>query len=457
MGRVRVALRAARTAGIEASDALLARAEAVLRNEDSKREELRAIFKKALADFDEARAACDVLRLQEIKAQLSLGVARGEASGIPEAEVREAEKHRRRVHNAIEDLKGQVRVYCRVRPLNSKEIEQGDSQALRVVDSMRLEVPRSGTFAFDGVFAPGSQEDIFEDCRDLIQSVADGHNVTIFAYGQTGAGKTYTLYGTPEQEGIASRAIRELFKLVDALRNKHSVTITGSMYELHRNQLTDLLRNQQRRPGTSSSSSCPGSPKLGLRTDHDGFAQVDRLVEKEVKDAPELIRLLVRGLSQRIVAANAMNAESSRSHVMFTVKVTSVDAETREPLTGKLLLCDLGGSERLKRTEAAGDQLKEAIEINKSLSALGDVIEAVAERRRQVPYRNHKLTQLLQDSLGGTAKTLMFVNVSPAESNMQETAMSLNYASRAKRITNGVTLQVPSSPALSSRRGLVNY
>ncbi|CAE8624306.1 unnamed protein product, partial [Polarella glacialis] len=295
------------------------------------------------------------------------------------------------------------------------------------------------------------------DCRDLIQSVADGHNVTIFAYGQTGAGKTYTLYGTPEQEGIASRAIRELFKLVDALRNKHSVTITGSMYELHRNQLTDLLRNQQRRPGTSSSSSCPGSPKLGLRTDRDGFAQVDRLVEKEVKDAPELIRLLVRGLSQRIVAANAMNAESSRSHVMFTVKVTSVDAETREPLTGKLLLCDLGGSERLKRTEAAGDQLKEAIEINKSLSALGDVIEAVAERRRQVPYRNHKLTQLLQDSLGGTAKTLMFVNVSPAESNMQETAMSLNYASRAKRITNGVTLQVPSSPALSSRRGLVNY
>jgi len=128
-----------------------------------------------------------------------------------------------------------------------------------------------------------------------------------------------------------------------------------------------------------------------------------------------------------------------------------VDLGTHDSFTGKILLCDLGGSERLKKTEATGDQMKEAIEINRSLTALADVIEAVAERRKQVPYRNHKLTQLLQDSLGGTAKTLMFVNCSPAESNLQETQMSLSYASRAKGIIN---TQAPHSPSMSCRRGI---
>merc|ERR1719326_176282 len=131
-----------------------------------------------------------------------------------------------------------------------------------------------------------------------------------------------------------------------------------------------------------------------------------------------------------------MNIESSRSHLIFTIRVTCVNQETQETLKGKILLCDLGGSERLKKTEATGSQKREAIEINKSLTALGDVIAAVAEKQKQVPYRNHKLTQIMQDSLGGTAKTLMFVNCSPAMSNMNETVMSLTYAARVKTITN---------------------
>merc|ERR1719221_1212026 len=149
-----------------------------------------------------------------------------------------------------------------------------------------------------------------------------------------------------------------------------------------------------------------------------------------------------------------MNIRSSRSHLIFTIGITSVHHATQETLSGKILLCDLGGSERLKKTEAMGSQRKEAIEINKSLTALGDVIEAVAKKQKQIPYRNHKLTQIMQDSLGGSAKTLMFVNCSPAKSNISETVMSLTYAARTKRITNlGCPSQTtPSATSPMSRR-----
>mmetsp|Transcript_56759 Transcript_56759/g.94237 ORF Transcript_56759/g.94237 Transcript_56759/m.94237 type:complete len:157 (+) Transcript_56759:3-473(+) len=131
-----------------------------------------------------------------------------------------------------------------------------------------------------------------------------------------------------------------------------------------------------------------------------------------------------------------MNDKSSRSHLILIIKIVSVNKETHDQLRGKILMCDLAGSERLKKSEVTGDTQKEAIEINKSLTVLGDVIEALTKKQKSVPYRNHKLTQVMQDSLGGTSKTLMFVNCSPASSNMDETLMSLKYATRAKNITN---------------------
>mmetsp|Transcript_159788 Transcript_159788/g.388000 ORF Transcript_159788/g.388000 Transcript_159788/m.388000 type:complete len:137 (+) Transcript_159788:2-412(+) len=131
-----------------------------------------------------------------------------------------------------------------------------------------------------------------------------------------------------------------------------------------------------------------------------------------------------------------MNSESSRSHLVLLIKIVSVNKETKEQLRGKILICDLAGSERLKKSQVTEDAQKEAIEINKSLTALGDVIEGLTKGQKMIPYRNHKLTQLMQDSLGGSAKTLMFVNCSPANSNVDETVMSLKYATRAKKITN---------------------
>merc|ERR1719217_1221819 len=139
-----------------------------------------------------------------------------------------------------------------------------------------------------------------------------------------------------------------------------------------------------------------------------------------------------------------MNAESSRSHLLLMIKLIAVNKDTKEKLRGKILLCDLAGSERLKKSEVTGDMQKEAIEINKSLTALGDVIEALTKKQKQVPYRNHKLTEVMKDSIGGTAKTLMFVNCSPASSNMEETQSSLKWASRTKQVTNDVKRNVDS-------------
>jgi len=449
--------------GLDGADALVLRAEGLLQERERRREASRAELREALA-ASEDRLPGDLqqlgaTRLAQLRAGLVRGLAGAKSAGLPDDEIREAELLRRRVHNAIEDAKGQVRVFCRVRPLSGKELGEGDLEAVQIIDDMTLEVPRGGQFSFDSVFAPGTQEEVFEECRDLIQSAVDGHNVTIFAYGQTGAGKTFTLYGTPEQEGIAPRAIVELFRILDGLRERHSISVTGSMVELYNNTLIDLLRPAGSgagggRPlaGGGGAAVAAGTPKLSVRQDRTGSVQVDRLFEREARDAAELCALLDRGLAQRRVAASAMNIRSSRSHLVFTIHVTSVNLATRETLSGKLLLCDLGGSERLKKTEAAGDRRREAIEINKSLSALGDVIEAVARRQRQVPYRNHKLTQIMQDSLGGTAKTLMFVNCSPAWSNLSETLMSLTYAARTKRITNLGTPSCSSSSPVSRNR-----
>lgn len=418
MERLRLAVSFAKRCGVE--DQLVLKAEAFIKLEESRKQAIQLTVSKVSSAFERAKICQNLEAMKEIKEQLC---------GLP-GNYPEVERLRRRVHNAIEDLKGHLRVFCRVRPLSQKEQEMDEEVAVRMVDDRRIELPRNGVFTFDGVFAGGRQEQMFEECKDLVQSAVDGHNVTIFAYGQTGAGKTYTLYGTPEQEGIAGRAISELFQILGRQPLSRRFVVTASMFELYRNRLVDLLAVAR---GPRRGKSPPCSPKLNLRPGESG-AQVDNLSEEEVQDAMQLKRLLYRGSAVRSTAPNALNVESSRSHLIFTIKVTTIDGP--EQLTGKLVLCDLGGSERLKKSEATGEQLKEAIEINRSLTALGDVIEAVAERKRQVPYRNHKLTQLLQDSLGGTAKTLMFVNCSPARCNLHETAMSLNYALRAKRVVN---------------------
>merc|ERR1719195_1242955 len=214
------------------------------------------------------------------------------------------------------------------------------------------------------------------------------------------------------------------------------------MMELYRNDLIDLLVKEKDGKGPKKSVASVGSSgvhkplKPSVHVDKAGVVQVEHVVEEQCQSAEELSELLERGNRQRTVAATAMNSESSRSHLILLIRIVSVNTETGDQTKGKILMCDLAGSERLKKSEVTGDMQKEAIEINKSLTALGDVIEGLTKGHKHVPYRNHTLTQVMQDALGGSSKTLMFVNCSPAHSNADETLMALKYATRAKTVTN---------------------
>jgi hypothetical protein len=262
-----------------------------------------------------------------------------------------------------------------------------------------------------------------------VQSALDGYNVTLFAYGQTGAGKTFTMAGTADNPGVTTRTITELFSIIEQGSDRYTFTVVASMLEFYQNSLVDLLA----KGGAADSAK---KKMLNIKTDKAGYVSIENLVEDECKNESELNVLVSRGNDQRSVASTAMNSESSRSHLVLTIRIVSINKETKAQVKGKILICDLAGSERLKKSQVTADKQKEAIEINKSLTALGDVIEALTTGQKSVPYRNHKLTQLMQDSLGGTAKTLMFVNCSPAGMNRDETVNSLKYAERAKKITN---------------------
>jgi len=425
MEALKAAIQVAKTVNLEPSE--YSQAEEQLRKEEEKQRTLAEV-QQTLEESSQVNLQ-DIDALRAAKEKLGNAIQAATKAGVGESDIAEAEKRRKKLHNSIEDLKGSIRVFCRIRPLSSKEKDEGDTSVTSAEGSMTLSVDNDGQaikYNFDAVFIPGTQDEIFEDCKDLVQSAVDGYNVTMFAYGQTGAGKTFTMYGVPGHEGTAPRTIKELYKVMEEGQGRFEYSVAGSMLELYQNNLIDLLTS-----GQSSSSS-----KLNVRRDKNGAVEIEHLTEEECKNADELSKLQDRGMEQRTVASTAMNSESSRSHLVLIIKILSTNRETKERLRGKILICDLAGSERLKKSLVTEHQQQEAIQINKSLTALGDVIEALTKSAKVIPYRNHKLTELMQDSLGGSAKTLMFVNCSPANSNYDETTMSLKYATRAKKITN---------------------
>uniref|UniRef100_A0A7N1A0X2 Kinesin-like calmodulin-binding protein n=1 Tax=Kalanchoe fedtschenkoi TaxID=63787 RepID=A0A7N1A0X2_KALFE len=337
---------------------------------------------------------------------------------------------RKRYFNTIEDMKGKIRVYCRLRPLNEKEIAEKDKAVLSSTDEFTVEHPwrdeKSKQHIYDRVFNGNStQEEVFEDTRYLVQSAIDGYNVCIFAYGQTGSGKTFTIYGSDNNPGLTPRATSELFKIMRRDANKYSFLLKTYMVELYQDTLVDLLlpKNSKRL-------------KLDIKKDTKGMVSVENVTVASISTIEELKRIIQLGSERRHTSGTQMNDESSRSHLVLSIVIESTNLQTQSVSRGKLSFVDLAGSERIKKSGSSGSQLKEAQSINKSLSALGDVISALASGGQHIPYRNHKLTMLMSDSLGGNAKTLMFVNTSPAESNLDETYNSLTYASRVRSIIN---------------------
>ncbi|XP_077216389.1 kinesin-like calmodulin-binding protein (ZWICHEL) [Tasmannia lanceolata] len=363
-----------------------------------------------------------------------------------EALYKEEQVLRKRYFNTIEDMKGKIRVYCRLRPLSEKEIAYKERNILTSIDEFTVEHPwkddKPKQHLYDHVFDSGaSQEDVFEDTKYLVQSAVDGYNVCIFAYGQTGSGKTFTIYGSEGNPGLTPRATSELFKVLRRDSNKFSFSLKAYIVELYQDTLVDLLlpKNAKRM-------------KLEIKKDSKGMVSVENVTVVPISNYEDLRSIILRGSEQRHTSGTQMNEESSRSHLILSIVIESTNLQTQSLSRGKLSFVDLAGSERVKKSGSSGNQLKEAQSINKSLSALGDVIGALSSEGQHIPYRNHKLTMLMSDSLGGNAKTLMFVNVSPAESNLDETHNSLMYASRVRSIVNDPSKNVSSKEVIRLKK-----
>eukprot|EP00742_Colponemidia_sp_Colp-10_P006769 GILJ01007255.1.p1 GENE.GILJ01007255.1~~GILJ01007255.1.p1 ORF type:complete len:747 (+),score=120.01 GILJ01007255.1:41-2242(+) len=367
---------------------------------------------------------------------------------------------RRRLHNILQDLRGNVRVMCRIRPQFSGESENLTGP-LRIVEGHQITVAngsgkRSLQFEYDSVFGPeSSQDDVYQAVLPLITSVLDGYNGCIFAYGQTGSGKTYTMEGTKESPGINPRALKDLFATVSERQSsgEFEYELTVSMLEVYNETIYDLLATAAT-ASTSSSTTLVGSltpSKLDVRSSKSEGVHVPELTRLRVASAKEARRWLQFGYSQRSVGRTNMNEHSSRSHCLFSVQVSGHNKLLRQRTRSTLHLVDLAGSERLKRSEAEGDRLKETQHINKSLSSLGDVFASLASKQPHVPYRNSKLTFLLQEALGGDGKTLMVVQVSPEAQDLSETVSSLTFAARVARVEKGQATRRQVGPLSSAQ------
>jgi len=365
---------------------------------------------------------------------------------------RSYETERRKLHNAIQELKGNIRVFCRVRPLLGQEVADGLDRPKHLTfnNDKALEITRAADapngastsvsgkaetfqFDFDHVFDTStSQDQVFEEVSQLVQSAIDGYNVCIFAYGQTGSGKTFTMEGGEDegQEGIIPRTIRQIFETTRGLDDKGwNYKMEASFVEIYNEEIRDLLATEK-----------------GLKYDikrvdpKSTEIYVSNLKVEDVTCGENIGPLLRRAKRHRAVAATNCNERSSRSHSVFILKIHGKNLKTSESCVGSLNLVDLAGSERLKSSGSTGMRLEETKNINSSLSNLSKVILALANSKdgsSHVPYRDSKLTHLLMNSLGGNSKTLMFVNLNPREEFFNESLNSLRFAKRVNQCQIG--------------------
>lgn len=290
--------------------------------------------------------------------------------GKLETSYKEEQSLRKKYYNMIEDMKGKIRVYARCRPMSSSELERGCLSCVKFVDEYSLELETSRgpkPFAFDQVFSPASSQDqVFEDTKNLLQSAIDGYNVCIFAYGQTGSGKTFTMTGTESMPGLSPRAIHHLFQIADDAKSNHTITFQAFMLELYNDSLIDLFHLVD--VGHDREAALAGVQKLEIKKNDKGMVFVSNSTMKVCTSAQQTLKLFEAANKKRQVGSTKMNAESSRSHSVFSILVENYNKTTKATSIGKLSLVDLAGSERAGKTGATADRLKEAQAINKSLS-----------------------------------------------------------------------------------------
>lgn len=362
--------------------------------------------------------------------ELNINDLEGEIESLKMKE-RDLNEKRRAALNKILDIKGCIRVFCRVRPFLS--IDKRKIQHPLSVESEKL-IIKSGAikkeFVFDKVFPQeASQEDVFVEVEPILRSAIDGHNVCILAYGQTGTGKTYSMDGTNEAPGIIPRVLKALFSEA-SLGSSTSFTFSISMVEVYLGSLRDLLA-----PKPSCRQYAISRCNPTIQIDAKGSVEIEGLTEVEISNFTRASWWYNKGRRVRATSWTNVNEASSRSHCLTRITIHRLgDSPGAKAEVSKLWMVDLGGSERLLKTGATGQTLDEGRAINLSLSALGDVIAALRRKKGHVPYRNSKLTQILRDSLGDGSKVMMFVHVSPYEEDVGETICSVSFAKRARAV-----------------------
>ncbi|KAJ6789324.1 hypothetical protein PWT90_01064 [Aphanocladium album] len=336
-----------------------------------------------------------------------------------------------------------IKVVARFRPQNRIELESGGKPivAFQGDDSCSLDSKEAqGSFTFDRVFDMDcQQQDIFDfSIRPTVDDILNGYNGTVFAYGQTGAGKSYTMMGTSIDDdsgrGVIPRIVEQIFASIMSSPSTIEYTVRVSYMEIYMERIRDLL--------------APQNDNLPVHEEKNRGVYVKGLLEIYVSSVQEVYEVMRRGGNARAVAATNMNQESSRSHSIFVITITQKNVETGSAKSGQLFLVDLAGSEKVGKTGASGQTLEEAKKINKSLSALGMVINALTDgKSSHVPYRDSKLTRILQESLGGNSRTTLIINCSPSSYNDAETLSTLRFGTRAKNIKNKAKVNAELSPA----------
>ncbi|KAI8980532.1 kinesin heavy chain [Pilobolus umbonatus] len=341
-------------------------------------------------------------------------------------------------------MSNNIKVVCRFRPQNSIELREKGVPIIEINDEGNAVSLKGkdvqGVYSFDKVFGMNTpQKDVFEySIKTIVDDVTAGYNGTVFAYGQTGSGKTFTMMGADiddeKTKGIIPRIIEQIFDSILAGPSNLEFTVKVSYMEIYMEKVRDLLN--------------PSMDNLPIHEDKTRGVYVKGLLEVYVGSTEDVYEVMKNGSSNRVVSATNMNAESSRSHSIVVVTITQKNIDTGASKSGKLYLVDLAGSEKVGKTGASGQTLEEAKKINKSLTALGMVINSLTDgKSSHVPYRDSKLTRILQESLGGNSRTTLIINCSPSSYNEAETLSTLRFGIRAKTIKNKAKVNADLSPA----------
>ncbi|KAM6903268.1 kinesin-like protein KIFC1 [Lycodopsis pacificus] len=413
-----------------------------LSNVESKYRVMETLRDSQETELQTLKMTLSVLESTLARLQVTLRDTEEEARSLKDTVVQQkdelhaGEMERRGLHNTIQELKGNIRVFCRVRPL----VEGGLSQHIQLAASDNKTITLAKTeeshtgktadthknynFSFDRVFGPqSSQQEVFDEISLLVQSALDGYNVCCFAYGQTGSGKTYTMEGDEfdVSRGVIPRAVTQIFRAAEKLEAQGwEFTFTASFVEIYNESLRDLLYS-----GKASMR-----PEHEIRKSPDNKVTITNLSYERVCNEDQVLGLIMLANQNRSTAQTTQNDRSSRSHSVFQLDIEGVNFGRDLKCKSTLCLVDLAGSERMLKSQSQGERFKEMTAINGSLSNLGIVITALANKESFVPYRNSKLTYLLQGCLGGNSKTLMFVNIAPESDSFGETMNSLRFASK---------------------------